>query len=176
MQKRADESTVDLEELIPKPRTSKPSKPYSYNPAQRNTSPPGACTAHLSPCCQSPSMRPHPKSTPSTPCPVPSPAVTTPQSPTISPAASQMPKGADPQDKRGEGQPLQDYPESLEPGKRKHNHYNGNILLSKGVATHGAGATAAHMRATPRCGPAGGQRLLPPPSSGFWRWRTHVKK
>ncbi|XP_019731393.1 BAH and coiled-coil domain-containing protein 1 isoform X2 [Hippocampus comes] len=115
MQKRADESTVDLEELIPKPRTSKPSKPYSYNPAQRNTSPPGACTAHLSPCCQSPSMRPHPKSTPSTPCPVPSPAVTTPQSPTISTATSQMPKGADPQDKRGEGQPLQDYPESLEP-------------------------------------------------------------
>ncbi|XP_061604417.1 BAH and coiled-coil domain-containing protein 1 isoform X2 [Phyllopteryx taeniolatus] len=115
MQKRADEPSVDLEELIPKPRTSKPSKPYSYNPPQRNTSPPGACTALLSPCCQSPSMRPHPKSTPSTPCPAPSPAVTAPRSPTISPASSQMPKGADPQDKRGEGQAPQDYPESLEP-------------------------------------------------------------
>lgn len=32
-----------------------------------------------------------------------------------------MPKGPESQDKRGEGQPLQDYPESLEPGKCKQN-------------------------------------------------------
>nr|XP_057904112.1 BAH and coiled-coil domain-containing protein 1 isoform X4 [Doryrhamphus excisus] len=115
MQKRAEETSVDLGELIPKSRASKPAKPYSYNPPQRNTSPPGACTAHLSPCCQSPSMRPHPKSTPSTPCPAPSPAVTAPHSPNISPSPTQIPKGSDTQDKRGEGQPLQDYPESLEP-------------------------------------------------------------
>ncbi|XP_042249839.1 BAH and coiled-coil domain-containing protein 1 isoform X3 [Thunnus maccoyii] len=115
MQKRPDEASVELEELISEPRTSKPAKPYSYNPTQRNTSPPGACTAHLSPCCQSPSLRPHPKSTPSTPCPAPSPAVTAPHSPAISPAPPQMPKGAESLDKRGEGQPPQDYPESLEP-------------------------------------------------------------
>ncbi|XP_061740966.1 BAH and coiled-coil domain-containing protein 1 [Nerophis ophidion] len=115
MQKRADETPVDLGDLIPKSRTSKPAKPYSYNPPQRNTSPPGACTAHLSPCYQSPTMRPHPKSTPSTPCPVASPAVAVPHSPNISPAPTQMPKGSEPQDKRGEGQPQQDYAESLEP-------------------------------------------------------------
>lgn len=117
MQKRPDEPSVELEELISEPRTSKPAKPYSYNPPQRNTSPPGACAAHLSPCCQSPSLRPHPKSTPSTPCPAPSPAAAAPHSPAISPAPPQMPKVAESQDKRGEGQPPQDYPESLEPGK-----------------------------------------------------------
>ena len=122
MQKRPDEASVELEELISEPRTSKPAKPYSYNPTQRNTSPPGACTAHLSPCCQSPSLRPHPKSTPSTPCPAPSPAVTAPHSPAISPAPPQMPKGAESLDKRGEGQPPQDYPESLEPGKHEQKH------------------------------------------------------
>ncbi|XP_034046026.1 BAH and coiled-coil domain-containing protein 1 [Thalassophryne amazonica] len=115
MLKRPDDSSVQLEELISEPRTPKPAKPYSYNPPQSNTSPPGACTAHLSPCCQSPSLRPHPKSTPSTPCPAPSPAAAAPHSPSISPAPPQMPKGAESQDKRGEGQPAQVYPESLEP-------------------------------------------------------------
>lgn len=126
MQKRPDEPSVELEELISEPRTSKPAKPYAYNPPQRNTSPPGACAAHLSPCCQSPSLRPHPKSTPSTPCPAPSPAAAAPHSPAISPAPPQMPKGAESQDKRGEGQPPQDYPESLEPGKRKHKYVYAN--------------------------------------------------
>uniref|UniRef100_A0A3Q3WBV4 BAH domain-containing protein n=1 Tax=Mola mola TaxID=94237 RepID=A0A3Q3WBV4_MOLML len=121
VQKRPGEPSVELEELISEPRMSKPAKPYSYNPPQRNTSPTGACAAHLSPCCQSPSLRPHPKSTPSTPCPAPSPAAAAPRSPAISPAPPQMPKGPESQDKRGEGQPLQDYPESLEPGKCKQN-------------------------------------------------------
>lgn len=35
-----------------------------------------------------------------------------------------MPKGPEIQDKRGEGQPPQDYPESLEPGKQQHLHAN----------------------------------------------------
>ncbi|XP_026201269.1 BAH and coiled-coil domain-containing protein 1 isoform X2 [Anabas testudineus] len=115
MQKRPNEPSVELEELITEPRTSKPAKPYSYHPPHRNTSPPGACAAHLSPCCQSPSLRPLPKSTPSTPCPAPSPAAAAPHSPAISPSSPQMPKGAESQDKRVEGQPPQDYPESLEP-------------------------------------------------------------
>lgn len=114
MQKRPEEPSVELEELISQPRTSKLAKPYSYNPPQRNASPAGACAAHLSPCCQSPSLRPHPKSTPSTPCPAPSPAAAALHSPAISPAPPQMPKGAESQDKR-EVQPPQDYPESLEP-------------------------------------------------------------
>lgn len=115
MQKGPDEPSVELQELISEPRTSKPAKPYTYNAPRRNTPPPGACATHLSPCCQSPSLRPHPRSTPSTPCPAPSPAAAAPHSPAISPAPHQIPKGAESQDKRGEGQPPQDYPQCLEP-------------------------------------------------------------
>ncbi|XP_037834573.1 BAH and coiled-coil domain-containing protein 1 isoform X4 [Kryptolebias marmoratus] len=114
-QKRPDEPSDELEELISEPRTSKPAKAYSYNPPQRNASPPGACTTHLSPCYQSPSLRQHPRSTPSTPCPAPSPVAAAPHSPAISPAPPQMLKGTESQDKRGKGQALQEYPESLEP-------------------------------------------------------------
>ncbi|XP_029692069.1 BAH and coiled-coil domain-containing protein 1 isoform X5 [Takifugu rubripes] len=115
VQKRPNEPSVELEELISEPRMSKAAKPFSYNPPQRNPSPAAACAAHLSPCCQSPSLRPHPKSTPSTPCPAPSPAAAAPHSPAISPAPPQMHKGSESQDKRGEGHPPRDYPESLEP-------------------------------------------------------------
>uniref|UniRef100_A0A3Q0QR03 BAH domain and coiled-coil containing 1 n=1 Tax=Amphilophus citrinellus TaxID=61819 RepID=A0A3Q0QR03_AMPCI len=88
---------------------------HQSQPSQlQNTSPPGTCTAHLSPCCQSPSLRQHPKSTPSTPCPAPSPVAAVPHSPAISPAPPQMLKGTESQDKTGEGQPPHDYPESLE--------------------------------------------------------------
>ncbi|KAM9745067.1 BAH and coiled-coil domain-containing protein 1 isoform 3-T4 [Menidia menidia] len=115
IQKRPEEPSDELEELISEPRTSKPPKAYSYNPPQRNTSPPGACATHLSPCYQSPSLRQHPRSTPSTPCPAPSPAAAAPHSPAISPAPPQILKGAESQEKRGKGQPPPDYPESLEP-------------------------------------------------------------
>ncbi|KAK5884946.1 hypothetical protein CesoFtcFv8_018709 [Champsocephalus esox] len=115
MQKGPDEPSVELQELISEPRTSKPAKSYTYNAPRRNTPPPGACATHLSPCCQSPALRPHPRSTPSTPCPAPSPAAAAPHSPAISPAPHQIPKGAESQDKRGEGQPPQDYPQCLEP-------------------------------------------------------------
>lgn len=117
IQKRPDEAPNELEELISEPRASKPAKAYSYNPQQRNTSPPGACVTHLSPCYQSPSLRQHPRSTPSTPCPAPSPVAAAPHSPAISPAPPQMLKGAESQDERGKRQAPQDYPESLEPGK-----------------------------------------------------------
>uniref|UniRef100_A0A3B5LPV1 BAH domain and coiled-coil containing 1a n=1 Tax=Xiphophorus couchianus TaxID=32473 RepID=A0A3B5LPV1_9TELE len=113
--KRPDEPSDELEELITEPRPSKPAKNYSYNPPRRSNSPPGACATHLSPCYQSPSLRQHPRSTPSTPCPAPSPMAATPHSPAISPAPPQMLKGPESQDKRGEGQAPQDYPESLEP-------------------------------------------------------------
>ncbi|XP_021179418.2 BAH and coiled-coil domain-containing protein 1 isoform X3 [Fundulus heteroclitus] len=113
--KRPDEPSNELEELITEPRSSKPAKNYSYNPPQRSTSPPGACATHLSPCYQSPSLRQHPRSTPSTPCPAPSPMAATPHSPAISPAPPQMLKDPESQDKRVEGQAPQDYPETLEP-------------------------------------------------------------
>ncbi|XP_038133352.1 BAH and coiled-coil domain-containing protein 1 isoform X1 [Cyprinodon tularosa] len=113
--KRPEEPSNELEELITEPRSSKPAKSYSYNPPQRSTSPPGACATHLSPCYQSPSLRQHPRSTPSTPCPAPSPMAATPHSPAISPAPPQMLKDPESQDKRIEGQAPQDYPESLEP-------------------------------------------------------------
>uniref|UniRef100_A0A3B1IT41 BAH domain and coiled-coil containing 1 n=1 Tax=Astyanax mexicanus TaxID=7994 RepID=A0A3B1IT41_ASTMX len=77
--------------------------------------PPRASTLHLSPCCQSPCMHPHPKSTASTPCPAASPAATAARSPAISPAPPQLPKAAESQDKRAEGQPPQDYPQTMEP-------------------------------------------------------------
>lgn len=117
MQKPQNEPSVELGELISEPRPSKPGKPFSYNTPQKNPSPSGACTAHLSPCCQSPSLRPHPQSTPSTPCPAISPATAVPHSPAISPAPPLMPKGGESQDKRIEGQTAQVYPESLEPGE-----------------------------------------------------------
>ncbi|MED6241414.1 hypothetical protein ATANTOWER_013707, partial [Ataeniobius toweri] len=113
--KRPDEPPDELEELITEPRSSKPTKNYSYNPPQRSTSPPGACATHLSPCYQSPSLPQHPRSTPSTPCPAPSPMAATPHSPVISPAPPQMLKDPESQEKRSEGQAPQDYPDSLEP-------------------------------------------------------------
>uniref|UniRef100_A0A3P9LH58 BAH domain and coiled-coil containing 1a n=1 Tax=Oryzias latipes TaxID=8090 RepID=A0A3P9LH58_ORYLA len=115
IQKRPNEPSDQLEELISEPRMSKPAKAYPYNPPQRNASSPGACATHMSPCYQSPSLRQHPRSTPSTPRPAPSPVAAVPHSPAISPAPPQMLKGAESQDKRGKGQPPQDYPESLEP-------------------------------------------------------------
>ncbi|XP_033826294.1 BAH and coiled-coil domain-containing protein 1 isoform X2 [Periophthalmus magnuspinnatus] len=114
IQKRPDE-TPELEELISEPRTSKPAKPYSYNPPRRNTPTPGACPPHMSPCCQSPSIRPHPKSTPSTPCPAPSPAAAALQSPAISPVPPPLSKRAETQEKSAEIELPQEYPESLEP-------------------------------------------------------------
>ncbi|XP_051530152.1 BAH and coiled-coil domain-containing protein 1-like isoform X2 [Myxocyprinus asiaticus] len=101
-------------------RTTKHSKPFSVGPS---TKPPpissslGGCASRLSPCCRSPAPRSHLKSTPCTPCPEPSPAVTAPRSPALSPHAAphHLPKPAESQDKRGEGQPPQDYPQSLEP-------------------------------------------------------------
>lgn len=103
---------MELEDILSDARPLKPARCYVYS-----SSPPRASTAHLSPCCKSPCMRPHPKSTPSTPCSAPSPAAATPRSPGISPSSSQVPKAAESQDKRVEGQPPQEYPQSIEPGK-----------------------------------------------------------
>uniref|UniRef100_A0A8C9T3L7 BAH domain and coiled-coil containing 1 n=1 Tax=Scleropages formosus TaxID=113540 RepID=A0A8C9T3L7_SCLFO len=83
----------------------------------RKTASSVSCPTRLSPCCRSPSLRPHPKSTPCTPCPTPSPAAAAPHSPALSPAPPRKTKGAEAQDMRAEGQPPQDYPQTLEPGK-----------------------------------------------------------
>lgn len=108
---------MELQDILSEPRNPKATKAYTYGSTNRALSPPRASAAHMSPCCQSPCMHPHPKSTPSTPCPVPSPAATVPCSPAISPAPSQLPSITETQDKRAKGQPLQDYPQTMEPGK-----------------------------------------------------------
>uniref|UniRef100_A0AAY4ARJ8 BAH domain-containing protein n=1 Tax=Denticeps clupeoides TaxID=299321 RepID=A0AAY4ARJ8_9TELE len=91
-QQKPEEGTVELEDILSDTQSPPASAPYYSQP--------NAASAHITPCCQSPCLRPHPQSTPSTPCPAPSP---TPSQPT---------KTAEPQ-----GQPPQDYPQSLEPAK-----------------------------------------------------------
>ncbi|XP_053367819.1 BAH and coiled-coil domain-containing protein 1 isoform X2 [Clarias gariepinus] len=117
-QRKPEDPPIDLDEGPPEPRTLKSAKTFSYPSSSKSqsTSSPGGCASRLSPCCHSPAPRPHPKSTPCTPCPEPSPAVAAPRSPALSPHATpHLPKEAESQDKRGEGQPPQDYPHSLEP-------------------------------------------------------------
>ncbi|XP_069050653.1 BAH and coiled-coil domain-containing protein 1 isoform X2 [Lepisosteus oculatus] len=114
-QRKAEDPSMELDNVLPEPRTPKTSKPFSFAPSNKSVPSPSACGARLSPCCRSPSLRPHPKSTPCTPCPAPSPAAAAPRSPALSPAPPHASKGAESQDKRGEGQPPQDYPQSLEP-------------------------------------------------------------
>ncbi|XP_049324070.1 BAH and coiled-coil domain-containing protein 1 isoform X2 [Astyanax mexicanus] len=115
MQKKSEEQSMELEDILSEPRTPKPAKSYAYGPAPQASPPPRASALHLSPCCQSPCIHPHPKSTASTPCPAASPAATAARSPAISPAPPQLPKAAESQDKRAEGQPPQDYPQTMEP-------------------------------------------------------------
>uniref|UniRef100_A0A8B9KI35 BAH domain and coiled-coil containing 1b n=1 Tax=Astyanax mexicanus TaxID=7994 RepID=A0A8B9KI35_ASTMX len=117
---KPEDPPIDLDEDSPEPRTTKPAKPFPFPSSSkhpRSSSSPGGCASRLSPCCHSPAPRPHPKSTPCTPCPEPSPAVAAPRSPALSPHSTphHLPKAAESQDKRGEGQPPQDYPQSLEP-------------------------------------------------------------
>ncbi|XP_048846909.1 BAH and coiled-coil domain-containing protein 1 isoform X2 [Brienomyrus brachyistius] len=110
-QKKAEDAPEGLDMLVLEP--PRPPKPFSVVPSHRKSSSPGACTARLSPCCRPPSLRP--PSTKSTPCPAPSPAAAAPHSPALSPALLRMSKQAERQDMRAEGQPPQDYPQSLEP-------------------------------------------------------------
>ncbi|KPP68757.1 BAH and coiled-coil domain-containing protein 1-like, partial [Scleropages formosus] len=114
-QKKTEEPPMDLEELISEPGTLRPAKPFSFVTSHKKTASSVSCPTRLSPCCRSPSLRPHPKSTPCTPCPTPSPAAAAPHSPALSPAPPRKTKGAEAQDMRAEGQPPQDYPQTLEP-------------------------------------------------------------
>ncbi|XP_050979938.1 BAH and coiled-coil domain-containing protein 1 isoform X2 [Labeo rohita] len=120
-QRKPEDPPIDLVEGSSELRsTSKHTKPFSVGPSAKpppSSSSPGGCASRLSPCCRSPAPRSHLKSTPCTPCPEPSPAVAAPRSPALSPHATphHLPKPAESQDKRGEGQPPQDYPQSLEP-------------------------------------------------------------
>ncbi|KAI7802964.1 putative BAH and coiled-coil domain-containing protein 1-like [Triplophysa rosa] len=115
VQKKPEEHSMELEDILSDPRTPKPARCYGYGSSNRASSPPRGSTAHLSPCCQSPCIRPHPKSTPSTPCSAPSPVAATPRSPVISPSPSLLPTVTESQDKRIKGQSPQDYPQSMEP-------------------------------------------------------------
>lgn len=96
-------------------------KPFSHTPPPPKTSTPSPAlfpSSHQSPCYHSPSRRLHAQN-PLTPAP--SPAAAAPRSPALSPAPSHLSKGLDRSSDRGEGQPPQDYPQSLEPGKRFRN-------------------------------------------------------
>ncbi|XP_076007711.1 BAH and coiled-coil domain-containing protein 1 isoform X2 [Genypterus blacodes] len=80
---------------------------------QTSTPSPGVCpSSRQSPCYHSPSRRQHP---PNPLTPAPSPAAAAPRSPALSPAPSHLSKGLERGSDRGEGQPPQDYPQSLEP-------------------------------------------------------------
>uniref|UniRef100_A0A8C1BNN1 BAH domain and coiled-coil containing 1b n=1 Tax=Cyprinus carpio carpio TaxID=630221 RepID=A0A8C1BNN1_CYPCA len=120
-QRKPEDPPIDLVEESFELRRSKHTKPFSVGPSAKlppSSSSPGGCTSRLSPCCRSPAPRSHLKSTPCTPCPEPSPAVAAPRSPALSPPHAtprHLPKPAESQDKRSEGQPPQDYPQSLEP-------------------------------------------------------------
>ncbi|KAL2101948.1 hypothetical protein ACEWY4_003709 [Coilia grayii] len=92
VQRKPEEGAVELQDILSEPR-SPTGAPHFYN--QSGSAGP---TTHLSPCCQSPCLRPHPQSAPSTPCSA------------ISPSPSLPPKSTEPQ-----GQPPHDYPQSLEP-------------------------------------------------------------
>lgn len=90
-------------------------KPFSHTPPppKTPTPSPGMCpSSRQSPCYHSPSRRSHP---PNPLTPAPSPAAAAPRSPALSPAPSHHAKGLDRGIERGEGQPPQDYPLSLEP-------------------------------------------------------------
>uniref|UniRef100_UPI0037E799F9 BAH and coiled-coil domain-containing protein 1 n=1 Tax=Semicossyphus pulcher TaxID=241346 RepID=UPI0037E799F9 len=90
-------------------------KPFSHTPPppKTPTPSPGMCpSSRQSPCYHSPSRRSHP---PNPLTPAPSPAAAAPRSPALSPAPSHLSKGLERGGERGEGQPPQDYPQSLEP-------------------------------------------------------------
>ncbi|XP_072230050.1 BAH and coiled-coil domain-containing protein 1 isoform X2 [Leuresthes tenuis] len=95
--------------------SSHAAKPFSHTPSPPKTSTPspGLCpSSRQSPCYHSPSTRLHP---PNPLTPTPSPAAAAPRSPALSPAPSHLSKGLERGNDRGEGQPPQDYPQSLEP-------------------------------------------------------------
>ncbi|XP_016385912.1 BAH and coiled-coil domain-containing protein 1-like [Sinocyclocheilus rhinocerous] len=120
-QRKPEDPPIDLVEESSELRTSNHTRPFSVGPSAKlppSSSSPGGCTSRLSPCCRLPAPRSHLKSTPCTPCSEPSPAVAAPRSPALSPPHAtprHLPKPAESQDKRSEGQPPQDYPQSLEP-------------------------------------------------------------
>ncbi|XP_064423725.1 BAH and coiled-coil domain-containing protein 1 [Latimeria chalumnae] len=125
-QRKPEEQHTEFEEPAPEKSMKSSNKTVALNSSKGIPSPalhpPSTCTAKFSPCCHSPALQ-HPSKCPTpqpaTPCTLPvcpdaSPAVA-PRSPAVSPAPSKSSKGDEPEEKRAEGQPLQDYPKSLEP-------------------------------------------------------------
>ncbi|XP_070982013.1 BAH and coiled-coil domain-containing protein 1-like [Oncorhynchus clarkii lewisi] len=114
-QRKAEETTITIDDrpLHETSRTSRAAKLFSHTPPSKTTPPSqGVCpSSHQSLCCHSPSRRPHPQNLLN---PAPSPAAAAPRSPALSPAPSHLSKVVE-RGERGEGQPPQDYPQSLEP-------------------------------------------------------------
>lgn len=104
------------------PSSSSPgtsSKPVSHTPPPPKAPTPSLAkcpSSRQSPCYHSPSLRSQP---PNPLTPTPSPAAAAPRSPALSPAPSHLSKGLERAGDRAEGQPPQDYPQSLEPGERR---------------------------------------------------------
>ncbi|XP_041829696.1 BAH and coiled-coil domain-containing protein 1 isoform X2 [Melanotaenia boesemani] len=95
--------------------SSHATKPFSHTPPppKISTPSPALCpSSRQSPCYHSPSTCLHP---PNPLTPAPSPAAAAPRSPALSPAPLHLSKGLERGSDRGEGQPPQDYPQSLEP-------------------------------------------------------------
>ncbi|CAB1338328.1 unnamed protein product [Coregonus sp. 'balchen'] len=113
--RKAEDTTITIDDppLHETSRTSRAAKPFSHTAPSKTTTPSqGVCpSSRQSPCCNSPSRRPHPHNRLN---PAPSPVAAAPRSPALSPAPSHLLKGVE-RGERGEGQPPQDYPQSLEP-------------------------------------------------------------
>ncbi|XP_027705969.1 LOW QUALITY PROTEIN: BAH and coiled-coil domain-containing protein 1 [Vombatus ursinus] len=124
LQRKPEDYHAEFEDAVPEKTLKSSHKPVALTPLPKGASPPAAapCPAKLSPCCHSPALR-HPSkcTTPlsTAPCTLPlcptASSAVAPRSPATSPGPAQSSKGTEVEDKRGEGQPPQDYPKSLEP-------------------------------------------------------------
>eukprot|EP00062_Callorhinchus_milii_P004555 gi/632943707/ref/XP_007887094.1/ PREDICTED: BAH and coiled-coil domain-containing protein 1 [Callorhinchus milii] len=124
-QRKAEERRMEMEEPVLE-RNRRSHKTVALNSPKSHSSPvilpPGMCSTKLSPCRHSPSLRPKsgcPTPQPTAMCPLPSCPTTTPaivaQSPAIISPPSQNSARNETAEKRTEGQPPQDYPQSFEP-------------------------------------------------------------
>ncbi|XP_059587967.1 BAH and coiled-coil domain-containing protein 1 isoform X5 [Alligator mississippiensis] len=155
IQRKPEEQHMELEELGMEKPLKPAHKPVALNPPAKG----GPCPTKLSPCCHSPPLRHLPKCPPAHPaapctlpvCPAASSAVA-PRSPAVSPVPSQSSKGTDVEDKRGEGQPPQDYPPSLEPGRSRGHQGPWHGAAWRGLCStpsHGARLQGPHPVARP---------------------------
>lgn len=108
-QRKPEEPPSELEMPGPEKPLKPSHKAVALNAPPKGLSPAAACSAKLSPCCHPPKC--------SAPCTLPVCPAVVPRSPAVSPVPSQSSTGPEAEGKQPEGQPAQDYPKSLEPGR-----------------------------------------------------------